>query len=62
VPEAYRKLLAYGGKKLGRVYGAVDISYEMTWAQLSHGYRNIVAMIRPWDPKAVLPPELFVLN
>jgi len=62
VPEAYRELLAYGGRKLGGVYGGVDISYEMTWALLSHDYRDIVAMIRPWDKAVVLPPELFVLN
>lgn len=62
IPEAYRELLAYGGRKLGGVYGAVDISYEMTWPLLSHDYRDIVAMIRPWDKDVALPPELFVLN
>jgi hypothetical protein len=55
-------LLAYGGRKLGGLYGSVDISYEMTWALLSHDYRDIVTMIRPWDKEVALPPELFVLN
>lgn len=62
IPEAYRELLVYGGRKLGGVYGAVDISYEMTWTLLSHGYRDIVAMIRPWDKDVVLPAHLFVIN
>jgi hypothetical protein len=62
LPEAYRELLAYGGKKLGGVYGGVDISYEMTWALLSHDYRDILTMIRPWDKAVVLPRDLFVLN
>jgi hypothetical protein len=62
IPDAYRELLAYGGRKLGGVYGGIDISYEMSWALLSHDYRDIVAMIRPWDKDVVLPPELFVQN
>lgn len=62
IPEGYRELLAYGGRKLGGVYGGVDISYEMTWGLLSHDYRDIVAMIRPWGQGAVLSRELFVLN
>jgi hypothetical protein len=62
VPEAYRELLAYAGRKLGGVYGGVDISYEMTWALLSHDYRDIASMIRPWDKAVMLPRELFVLN
>lgn len=45
IPEAYRELLAYGGRKLGGVYGGVDISYEMTWALLSHGYRDIPELL-----------------
>jgi hypothetical protein len=62
MPEAYRELLAYGGRKLGGVYAGIDISYEMSWALLSHDYRDILAMIRPWDKEVVLPPDLFVLN
>ena len=34
----------------------------MSWALLSHDYRDIVAMIRSWDKEVMLPPELFVLN
>jgi hypothetical protein len=62
MPEAYRELLAYGGRKLGDVYASIDISYEMTWALLSGDYEDIRAMVRPWDKRAILPPELFVLN
>src|SRR6476619_5690548 len=59
VPAAYRDLLAYGGRRWGGVYGAVDSSYEMTWTRLSHDYRDIVAMIRPLHECVALPPELF---
>jgi hypothetical protein len=62
IPEAYRELLAHSGKKFGGVYGGFDISYEMTWALLSHDYRDILTMIRPWDKAVVLPRELFVLS
>ena len=62
VPEAYRELLAYGGRKMGRLYERIDISYEMTWALLRDDYKDVLAMIRPWDKGVVLPPKLFVLN
>jgi hypothetical protein len=40
----------------------VDISYEMTWALLSHDYRDILTTIRPWDKAVALSRDLFVLN
>jgi SMI1 / KNR4 family (SUKH-1) len=62
IPDAYRELLAYGGRKLGGVYSGIDISVEMTWTLLSNDYMDIKAMMRPWNNGATLPSELFVLN
>jgi SMI1 / KNR4 family (SUKH-1) len=62
LPGAYREFLLYGGESLLDVFNGLDISYQMSWSLLSHGKRDIIKMLRTWDPNPVLPPELFFVN
>jgi SMI1 / KNR4 family (SUKH-1) len=62
LPAAYREFLSYGGRKMARVFRAVDISYEMAWALLSERNEPILAILDPRKQGKVLPADLFAIN